>query len=791
MTSKDFIENNLNKITDWKNEPSFDDLYSDYKEAQNDHNDLINKLDEYKLYMDGGPKKKVARGRSSVRPKLIRKQAEWKYPALEEPFLNTENMFRIKPRTFEDKKSAEQNELVLNYQWSTKIDKVSLVGNIVRGIVDEGTVVVKTGWEVEESEVEYEDIETVYASPEESIKLINQYVAEGKLSNDQVSSIIASGKPIPTGSKPVTKTKTILTKNNPTYQVCNLRDLTIDPTCNGDIHDAQFIIHEYDTDMSTLKEQEYKCEYDDEGNIVSETGIYKNLDKIKLEDYNEDIQAEHYDYDEQRKEFKFKDKPRQKLRAYEYWGYWDIEGTGKVKPIVATWVGSVIIRLEENPFPFDELPFSLAKYMPRKNEIYGEPDGSLLKENQESIGNMMRAAHDITSTQAVGQEFIDEQFLSPLQQNNYKTGKTVFFRHGMDPRTAIHRTTVDPVPRAIFDMISYHQNDAESMTGTKSFSQGIGSQSLGSVAAGIRSAMDSTAKRELSILRRLSEQIFKDIARKTIMMNQAFLDEKEVIRITNEEFVTIKREDLAGEFDLIVDVSTPEKDNEKAEKLNMLMQTNAASMDPELSKIIYARIAKLWKEPDLAKEVENYQPQPDPMQQQLQKIQLENAMLENQKLKMEIAKSAKMIESEDSKIEERASRTAQNLNSETEENKAEARLKNAQARLIESQADHEDLKFVKNIDGTSRKEKVEDSILSMAHKTELEQMKLQHKRELEELKALVKAKENQVKHLVDIKKSTSSEENKQTIASVRAQELGDKSLDRLSNMNGDYYNARI
>ena len=61
-------------------------------------------------------------------------------------------------------------------------------------------------------------------------------------------------------------------------------------------------------------------------------------------------------------------------------------------------------------------------------------------------------------------------------------------------------------------MIQYHQNDAESMSGTKSFSQGLGSQSLGSVAAGIRSTLDATAKRELSILRRLSEQLFKDLA---------------------------------------------------------------------------------------------------------------------------------------------------------------------------------------------------------------------------------------------------------------------------------------
>jgi hypothetical protein len=278
----------------------------------------------------------------------------------------------------------------------------------------------------------------------------------------------------------------------------------------------------------------------------------------------------------------------------------------------------------------------------------------------------------------------------------------------MDPRSAIFKQSIDSVPKTVFDMIQLQNNDAESLTGTKAFSQGIGSQSLGSVATGIRSALDATAKRELSILRRLAEQLFKDLARKTIMMNQTFLEETEVIRLTNSEFVTINRDEIQGEFDLIVNVSTPERDNEKAEKLNMLMQTNAASMDPNLSKIIYSRMAKLWKEPDLAKEIEEYQPQPDPAGEELKRIQIENAQLENQKLQMEIAKLAKDIESENSKITERESRTAQNLDSESKENTANARLRNAQAAKLEEEADLIKQDFLRKYDGTDRNEKKED-----------------------------------------------------------------------------------
>ena len=393
---------------DWENEPTFDDLYMDYKAAQEDHSLLIAKLDEYEKNMDGGKIIKVEPGKSEVRPKLIRKQAEWKYPALEEPFLNTEDMFRVKARTFEDKPAAEQNELILNYQWTTKMNKVELVGDIVRGVVDEGTVIVKTGWEVEEKTIFVDSEEPAYGTPEQSLQMMQKLVHSGQMSEADMFSKMNNGEPMQIGVKKVQKEEIVLSKNNPMHEVCDIRNIILDPTANGVAEDLRFVIHEYDTDMSTLKSQEYST--DDIGN---ETGIYKNLKKINVRD-DEDGEVHYDDYDGNGKQtksnFTFRDKPRKKLRAYEYWGYWDIDGDGSVEPIVATWIDKILIRMERSPFPFDGLPFSIAKYMPRKNEVYGEPDGELLVENQESVGKMMRAAHDITSTQAVGQEFIDEQF---------------------------------------------------------------------------------------------------------------------------------------------------------------------------------------------------------------------------------------------------------------------------------------------------------------------------------------------------------------------------------------------
>jgi len=699
----------VTKLTSWKKEPKFSDLHADYLSALDDHSLFLQELEDRRINFDGGAEIDVAAGKSSTRPKVIRRQAEWKYPSLEEPFLNTQDMFEIKPRTGSDEKAARQNQILINYQWATKIDKVQIVGDIIRTLVNEGTVVVKTGWEAEEETVEVEKEQPVYATPEESYQLLQQAISNGEIDPQQAQQMMETGEPVQTGTEVVVVEESVLVKNQPIYEVCDNESIIIDPTCKGIFSDAQFVIHEYETDLNTLKKQEFTTDENGE-----EHGIYKNLDHIENEDT--DYNSSYNEINNYKTSFEFKDKARKKITAYEYWGFWDIDGSGETTAIIATWVGKTLIRLEKNPFPHGKLPFSVSSYLPVKNNIRGQSDGDLILENQESIGKMTRAAQDITSTQALGQRFINEQFFSsPLQNDNYKAGRTVFFKRDMDPRTGIYTQTVDPVPRTVFDMISMNNNEAESLSATKAFSSGISSQALGTVATGIRSALDATSKRELSILRRISNQLFKDMASKTIIMNQAYLDEKEVVRITKSEYVEVKREDLKGQFDLKIDVSTPEKDNDTAEKLNMLMQTNAASMHPEMSKIIYAKIARLWKQPDLAQKMEEFSPEPDPAEEELKKLQLENERLINQKLQMEIASLAKDIESEDSKIKERISRSTENLKGDTILKAAKAEEMIAKAEKLRSETDILDYDFLKEDSGTKRAEKLDDDNYKRLH----------------------------------------------------------------------------
>lgn len=733
---ENIIDTGPSKLTTWKNEPTWSDLHKDYEGALEDHNIFLEKLEGWRLSRDGGPAVKAGKTKSKIRPRTIRKQSELTYAALEEPLLNSNDMYKIKGRESSDKQGAELNKTMINYQWSTVIDRVGFVNDLSRSITDDGTVVVKTGWEVEEKVRKVTKMQPIYASPEQSFELIQRAVSEGKMSEEQANQLIQEGKPMQVGEEEIEVEETYLHKNNPTYDVCDVENVIFDPTCKGRAELAQFIIHEYDIDWSELKMNEYKEEEieDEDGNIYKETsGIYKNLKYINTE--TDDYPEDDHDYVKPYmvgQNFKFNDKARKKLRAYEYWGFWDINGDDEKVTIVATWIGKTLIRLEEQPFVFDELPFDSTSYMPKKGDIHGEPDAELFKDNQDAIGNYKRAVQDMVSEQAIGQEFIDEQFFAgPLEENNYKEKRTVKFRHGMNPKEAIHKTKIEPISPTVLNLIDRENAEIETYTGSLTFNRAKGGEN--SLQAGdtrVRSSMESSTKREMGVLRRISN-LMVNIGRKTVMMNQAYLSEEEVVRVTNKEYVKIKREDLQGEYDLTVEISTPEKDNEMAAKLIMLMQTNQANMDQELAKMIYVQITELWKLFGLSGEIKQYEPKPDPAQQKIQELQIQQLELGNKKIRMEMLEIAKKLESEDSKIKERETRGVENINADVKLKRAKALLAEAEAEKVQSEIDVIDQEFLNEYDEplTKQERHERDKEFDAMSKAEQEAIKQQGKKD--------------------------------------------------------------
>jgi len=661
-------------LTDWKNAPTVAELKQDYTDAQSYHDTHKGKIETWldNLNVTGKAQVKTPEGNSKVVPKLIRKQAEWRYAALSEPFLSTSDIFNVAPITWEDREAAIQNQLVLNNQLNTRINKIRFIDDYVRTAVDEGTVFVRVGWEYEEEEYQedvpqFEYVVNPQAAPmmQHLLQMQQQAPEQFTAQPPEMQQALALSQqygqavePVFAGS--VTETKIRVLKNQPSLEVCDFRNIVVDPTCQGDLNKASFVIYSFESSKSALEKD----------------GKYKNLGQINVE-ANSILSQPDHSTDEGGKTFNFSDDPRKKFVVHEYWGYRDIDGSGRVQPIVAAWVGDTLIRLELNPFPDKKLPFVSVPYLPVRRSIYGEPDGALLEDNQKIIGAVTRGMIDIMGKSANGQTGVRKDALDLTNKRRFDKGQDYEFNANVHPDQAIYMHKYPEIPMSAQFMLQLQNMEAESITGVKSFSQGVSGQSLGDVAAGVRGALDAASKRELGILRRLSAGMV-EIGRKLISMNAEFLSEEEVVRITNDKFVTVRRDDLAGNFDLTLSISTAEEDNNKAQELAFMLQTMGNNMDPAMSQMILGDIARLRKMPDLAEKIASYQPQPDPLAQRQRELELT-------KLEAEVAE----------------------LNAKVMLDQAKAQEAMARAKQLNSEADLKDLDFVEQESGVKQERELQ------------------------------------------------------------------------------------
>jgi len=623
------------KLTEWVNEPDLKDLKQDTESARPAQDAQISKIRRWNEILTASGKFAAPKikGRSAVQPKLARQQAEWRYSALSEPFLGSNKLFDVKPVTFEDALGAKQNELVINWQFRSKLNRVKFIDDLIRATVDEGTAIIRTSWKrvtvpimeevpvfehyAIETQEELQAFQQAYEMSESNIRQFNETVTpELKAA---VEYFKESGNPtvaIQSGTEKVPTEKVLL--NQPELTILNPVNFMIDPSCEGDVDKALFAVVSFETCKAEL---------------LKEPDKYKNLDHVIWES-SSPATTDNYATSTP-SDFQFTDALRKKVVAQEWWGFHDIDGTGELKPIVCTWIGNTMIRCEENPFPDKKLPFVIIPYMPIKRELYGEPDSELLSDNQNILGAISRGLIDLLGRSANSQTGIAKGLLDPMNRRRYDNGQDYEFNPNANPANSIVEHKYPEIPQSAMLMLNLQQNQAEAMTGVKSFSGGVSGDAYGDVAAGIRGALDAASKREMAILRRLAKGL-KEVATKIVAMNAVFLSEKEVVRVTNEEFVTVVRDDLVGNFDLEVDISTAEVDNQKSQDLAFMLQTVGPNTDPSIMLMILADIADLKRMPDLANRLRKWKPQPDPVAEQLKQLEVQKAQMEIQKIQSEI-----------------------------------------------------------------------------------------------------------------------------------------------------------
>ena len=608
-------------------------LKGDMKEAERLQREWFIKRQEWKSETAGDQYGNEVEGKSKIVSKDVKKQLEWMLPSITDPFLSSQDVIRCNPVTFEDTQAARQSELLLNTQFCRRFPRYNFVMKAMRVLATEGTLVVQTGWDYEDEEVETD----------------TEVVVRDQMGNEMVATRRVK--------------QTVVKKNQPTAIVCRNEDIFIDPTCMDDMDKCQFVIHRYETSLSALRAD----------------GRYKNLDQVAQNDPS--LRNDPLYYREDQTYFEFKDSARKKLVVHEYWGNYDVDGDGETEPIVCAWVGDVIIRLEGNPYPDKKPPFIIVPFNAVPFHMYGEALAENIGDNQKVKTAIVRGFIDNMAKSNNGQIGMRKGALDQVNRKKFLQGKN--FEYNGTPND-FWQGSYNQLPGSAFDVLTLMNNEIESQTGVKSFSGGINGGSLGATATGARGALDATATRRLNLVRNVSENLFKPLFRKWLAYDSEFLEEEEVIRVTNEEYVPIRRDDLGGSIDIDLSISTAEDNAAKVQELSFLLQTIGPNEDPAIRRTIMADIYELSRMPEQAKQIRDYQPQPDPMQQQMQQMQM--------------AKLQKEIELIDAEIADKYARAGEN-EIDMQVKQIKAQVEAAKARKLGSEADHLDLDFLMKDEG--------------------------------------------------------------------------------------------
>lgn len=655
-------------------------LKDDLRAADRLRQEWYNKIQDWRNETAGKEYGNEVKGKSKIVSKDIKKQLEWMLPTLADPFLSTPDIIKCNPVTYEDVESARQNEILLNTQFCRKFPRYNFLMKSLKVLLSEGTLVIQTGWDYEDEEIETM-VETVVIDPSSGEEMI-------AMTKDKV-----------------TKVK----KNQPTATVCRNEDIYLDPTCMDDMDKCQFVIHRYETDLSTLKAD----------------GRYKNLDKIQMEETGK----QDYGYLQQdHTYFKFNDQARKKMVVYEYWGNYDINEDGIAEPIVCAWIGSTIIRLQSNPYPDQRPPFIVVPFNSVPFQLHGESLAGIIGDNQKIKTAILRGVIDNMAQSNNGQVGMRKGALDIANRKKFLEGKN--FEYNGTPND-FWQGSYNQIPASAFDVLTIMNNEIESQTGVKSFSGGITGNSLGSTATGARGALDATATRRMSLVRNIAENLIKPLMRKWMSYNYEFLEEEEVVRITNEEFVPIRRDDLQGNIDIDISISTAEDNHAKSQELSFLLQTMGPNQDFEMNKLLMGEIARLSRMPQLEKEIKARELPKDPAAEQAKQMELERMNLEMQLMQAEIAD--KIARADENKID-------------AEVKKAKMQVELAKARKLGSEADGLDLDFLMKDSGESDKAEYNKQLQNRSMK--LEEMDRQHSQGMERaaLDGLIKLKQGEKKN---------------------------------------------
>lgn len=543
------------------------------------------------------------KGRSSIVIKDVKKAVKKLAPSIIQPFIASDMLIKTKPKTLGSIATSSMASDVLNYQYNNEFDKLHFARTIASVLPKEGTVIVRTGWEYDETS----DVESYKGLNVQQLQMLQEQGAELEEAVQEED-----------GTFSVKVKMTDVLYNRPTAIICKGESIYTDPTAEK-FDDSKFVIHEFEKTLSDLLKMSniYDVEkqmgsierFLDSNNNYADTSL--GAKRVQDSLYNGVDQT-----------FKFSQKANKKLKICEYWGEYDIDGDDIAENVVVAWIknSDIVLRCEENPYPDKEKPFVSEAYDLEPFTIWGNGVADFIDDNQRIHTAIMRGFIDNLSLSNNGQKFFQKGTVDYINMQKMLNGEKIIELNNID---GFKDGSYNQIPSASFQVYAMQDDEIEHLTGLSKHLDGIDDATIGRTASGVNQTM-TAAQRHLVITVQIVANLYKKIFQKWHKYNQVFLDEGQLIEIAGQ-LVEMAKQDIAGEHTVEVNVNVDSLNQQKVQQINMLLQqsqTLQGQIPPQIFPMLVAEIFSTFGKEEVAEMIRTYQPQPDPFAEQMKQLEM-------------------------------------------------------------------------------------------------------------------------------------------------------------------------
>lgn len=516
---------------------------------------------------------------------------EWALPSLIKVFTGGDEVVTVQGSSEEDDRNAEIMQQLLVYQLQRQNRFFPILYNWMKDALITGMGIIKCYWDRKED----------YQLLEQSMNM--RAFQELTQQNVEIQSVEG---PDMFGIVRVQYLSPYYVKNAPVIENILVSELLYSSDAKS-LDEANFVAHKKKVTMSYLREREQQ-------------GIYANVDQItpkpKTGIMNDD-QVEQVIGDNYQGTSQETDDARAEVTLYECYTKLDWNNDGVLEDMIITIVDDVILRVEPNYMgrhPFFAISPTKDPHRIWVKRSYAELIGEL---QDLKVALTRQIVQNIALTNDPKMILAEDA----INIDDYVKGRAVIRKKANHPMQDVAMSMpVNQLSPYTYQFLEYIESQKENRTGITRYNQGLDANTLNKTATGISQIMGASTQRLELIARMFAETGVYELFRFMIGLNQKFIDQNTVIRLTNKE-LAISPDDLQGNFDLIVNAGISIASKESTQlmlqsMLTALMQVRAAGIPIVTPDNIY-NLFKKWIEAAGFKNYADYITDPAVVQQRM------------------------------------------------------------------------------------------------------------------------------------------------------------------------------